>query len=273
MTTIDTSASTSAQGYHDSLLRATRAVINASRNVKKQIADPKNVGLTTRITFLDGMEKAVLKQVQETSSTPAGLELAIRLLEGYQSFTKEDYLYVSSLGQQFAPVEEKKLLDAHTKLSEQIIEVQKFLVNGTKQSQAALPATASSSSAGPSAIPVPAGQGTSSSQVVVVPPLQAKHATKDNPFLDLLLKQGNPAIFEQTQKLFQNKRFALTDRQIIKLTQSWGQAINDLIKDSSTVEAKLILIHNLLETLYDRLESNVRRVSEDILVDLESPNI
>jgi hypothetical protein len=95
----------------------------------------------------------------------------------------------------------------------------------------------------------------------------------DNEFLVLLKKQGNQATSEQTLKLFKNKRFALTDRQIIKLTQSWGQVINDLIKDSSTAEAKLILIHKLLETLYDRLESNVRRVSEDILIDLESPNI
>ncbi|OLB31039.1 MAG: hypothetical protein AUF64_00155 [Chloroflexi bacterium 13_1_20CM_54_36] len=95
----------------------------------------------------------------------------------------------------------------------------------------------------------------------------------DNEFLVLLKGQGNQAAYEQTRKLFKNKRFALTDRQIIKLTQSWGQVINDLIKDSSKAEADLILIHSLLETLYDRLESNVRRVSEDILVDLESPNI
>jgi len=84
----------------------------------------------------------------------------------------------------------------------------------------------------------------------------------DNEFLVLLKGQGNQAAYEQTRKLFKNK-----------LTQSWGQVINDLIKDSSKAEADLILIHSLLETLYDRLESNVRRVSEDILVDLESPNI
>ncbi len=85
--------------------------------------------------------------------------------------------------------------------------------------------------------------------------------------------EGTDLLFGNTFELFKNKRFALTDRQIIKLTQSWGQVINDLIKDSSKAEADLILIHSLLETLYDRLESNVRRVSEDILVDLESPNI
>jgi hypothetical protein len=98
-------------------------------------------------------------------------------------------------------------------------------------------------------------------------------AQDDNEFLLLLKKQGNQVTFEQTQKLFKNKRFALTNQQIIRLTQSWGQVIKDLIKDSSKAEADLILIHNLLETLYDRLESNIRRVSEDIVVELESPDI
>jgi len=135
--TTDTSAEASAKSNHDSLMKALNAMINASKQLKRQLQtryQDKNVELTTRFTILGNIEETALKQVQETSPTPAGLVKAICLLESYRGFTREQYAYMSNLSLQVAPDEEKKLQDAMEQLSKLIRDVQD-VIGGTSQSQ------------------------------------------------------------------------------------------------------------------------------------------
>ena len=270
MTTIDSSVSV--KSYHDALKKALNAVTTASKKLKKHIqaqypdSDSQNLEVTTKLTVLTYMEDTASKQIQESSPTSAGLAMAVLLLEGYLAMTRDLYVYVSGLSQNTP--DETKLMEALAKLSESVSEVQLFLANSTSQAQASSTPTMSSNMPVAQSVGDPASSGPG--PVVALTPKITKQLPPDQEnFVSLLPQvQGN-----LTRKLFENKRFSLSDRQINKLTQSWGQAISNLVKSSSTAEENLITVHNLLEILFDRLESNVQRASEDILVDLESPNI
>src|SRR6266496_2943986 len=140
MATIDTNTGTSAKDHHDALKSMLRAVLTASKNLKKKVeaqylaSGPQNEELTSKLTRLGILEDAFQKIVEETSATPAGLEVAIQRLESFQDATRDDYTYMSDLGQQIAPEEEKKLLDAMEKQFKLIKDVQDF-ITGPDQSQ------------------------------------------------------------------------------------------------------------------------------------------
>jgi len=80
----------------------------------------------------------------------------------------------------------------------------------------------------------------------------------------------------QTEKLFKREHLKLSDRQIRQLAKSWDKVAAFVTDPSvyannpptcsclSTAEADLITLQDLQEQLYDRLESNVTRVDEDI---------
>jgi hypothetical protein len=279
MTTIDTSADASAKSYHDSLMKATRAVIYASRSLRGKVHTQysTNKELTSRITFLSNMEARVLKQVQQVNTTSAGLEVATQSLMGYQAFTKEDYEYVSNLGQKVALQQVQHLQDAFVKLFEQINEVQKFLVTVTQQPQAALPADASKAvgqtvnAAQP--VPVlnaPAIQGSTPGQVA---PLQVGQATTDPLFLVLLKHQQgvDKDIVTQTRQLLNHEGPKLTDIQITNLLLAWDGVVqfftDTFIPNLDTIKAIVSFneIHSSVEILYSELTTNVKRTNEDSL--------
>jgi hypothetical protein len=234
------------------------------------------------------MENAVSKQVQETSVTSAGLELAIRWLEGYQAFTKEDYSFISNLAQQVAPAEESKLLEAFAKLSEKIIEVQNF-ITAEKQSQSALPAstpvaagqTVNAAQPGPM-LNAPAVQGSTPGPAAPPPaqqpgPAPAQQTTVTNLFLALLSSEqvqgrltghkidGN-LVVSQTKDLQERRtpKPPLSDTALSNLIESWKIAMDFFTgkqfpedpdnphPDLASI-AGLIEIHAQLEVLYEQL--------------------
>ncbi len=86
--------------------------------------------------------------------------------------------------------------------------------------------------------------------------------------------KGDQEAFEQTRKLFENRRFSLSDSQIKNLTDSWGWVIDQMLEPSKgAAEADVIRMHNHLATLYDRLETLVHRTDEDIVLGIASPNL
>jgi hypothetical protein len=88
---------------------------------------------------------------------------------------------------------------------------------------------------------------------------------------------GKGLVFvKQTEKLFKREQLKLSDGQIRQLAKSWDKVAAFVTDPSvyannpptcsclSTAEADLITLQDLQEQLYDRLESNVTRVDEDI---------
>lgn len=104
--------------------------------------------------------------------------------------------------------------------------------------------------------------------------LFGKEAIASNTFLTQLKSYGDQQAFEQTRKLFENKRFSLSDTQIKNLTDSWGWVIDQLLEPSrKATEADVIRMRSNLATLYDRLETLVHRTDQDIVMDIASPNL
>lgn len=271
MTTTDTSAAASAKSYHDSLMKATRAVIYASRSLKSKVHDPTNKGLTSRITFLGRLEGAVLKQVQEASATATGLEVAVQVLRGYQAFAKEDYTYVSNLGQKVAPQQVQNLQDALVKLSEQIIAVEKFIGVLKTQAKGSTPL--------PGGIVVstmPMGSASPGGTSPVVAAGQVKPPATPPLIINLLKANGlsdiDP-IVTATIALLDDKapKPALRDSDIAPLIAAWRNAVDtftdpltDLKKRTASPDTSpqlvtlamlvgLTELHAQLEVLYDQL--------------------
>jgi len=91
----------------------------------------------------------------------------------------------------------------------------------------------------------------------------------ENVFIGLLTAVPgiSQSVITDTEKLFKQQRFALSDAQIVKLTKGWGAVVTQAKKDPSNegIEAVFLELHSLLEILYERLETNVTRTDEDIL--------
>lgn len=94
------------------------------------------------------------------------------------------------------------------------------------------------------------------------------------------LHPPNSLVVKQTQQLFKHEDLTLNDLEIERLTKSWdgvvevvasvaGPSTHTKIKQASGIPDKsladLITLHNLLEQLYDRLESNVTRSDVEII--------
>jgi hypothetical protein len=91
-------------------------------------------------------------------------------------------------------------------------------------------------------------------------------------FLDLMtaLSPPNPKELKQTQTLLSGERLSLSNNQISALTKNWGKVVElaraKLTGSTPTFSiSDLFCIHTTLETLYDRLETNVTRTEVDII--------
>jgi hypothetical protein len=91
------------------------------------------------------------------------------------------------------------------------------------------------------------------------------------------LNLPNSLVVRQTQQLFKREHLTLNDLEIDQLTKSWDKVVafiadpsrNTIIKNATgitdTTLSDLFTLHSLLEQLYDRLESNVRRSEVEII--------
>jgi len=275
MTTIDPSINASATTYHDALVKAIRSVIYASRSLKSKVKTQhqNNKGLASSITFLSTLEGAVLKQVQTVSPSPAGLEVATTLLIGYQAFTGDDYEHIYKLGQPAASQQIQHLKDAFKKLSEEIIETEKFIgaQKTAAMGQTPPPESASSSDG-------------SSSKVLTVPMTIVPVGPKKQPAIPLIIQllqatdlTDKVRIVSVTTSLLDDKtpNPPLQNNEIDPLIKAWRDAVdiftNDFPPDTPPQLGMLIgltILHSQLEVLYDQLinlEEGVRVTAATLL--------
>ena len=228
------------------------------------------------IRFVKSTDKRLEARILQADSTPESLGRAVVEAEAYLILTHEAFTNLYTLSDRIVTGSPDKNFD---KLKNRI--KQPYVdANSHRNDLNTQISTLLQSAAG-------------STTVVALPPAEPTGADlllgrKLNPcsefFLGLI--PAGSKDFTRTLALLEGQRLTLSDSQIKGLTNSWGKAVTSFVQkplpQARSVQdlegqeftsldsiANFLCVHSALETLYDRLETRVTRIDEDIL----SPDI